>query len=265
VQAVRNSGRPTPSEKNVLAKHFRCASSAEFAPALYLAERQMPQARSQPRSHERPRLVWHDYLHANRRKGRYVGHRSSPDGSLFLPSRYPNDPGRYRSIAPSMWFWCKLCFNANLQILSPVNSLAHIVSYCAKNGRLHQSPRCHVQGRRSQLATVCLKPKHRLTLSICWNAGVDSAALLGAIGSERKQYGRLVAGHADCGGVHRRSHTARVPRRGVDCRDVASPQRALSAAALVRPTFSPAYPPPCSQRSDTHSACLNTPNPWSSS
>jgi hypothetical protein len=35
-------------------------------------------------------------------------------------------------------FWCKLCFNANLQIRSPLNSLAYIVPHCAKNGRLHQ-------------------------------------------------------------------------------------------------------------------------------
>ena len=34
-------------------------------------------------------------------------------------------------------FWCKLCFNANLQIRSHLNSLAYIVPHCAKNGRLH--------------------------------------------------------------------------------------------------------------------------------
>ena len=38
-------------------------------------------------------------------------------------------------------FWCKLCFNANLQIRSPLNSLAYIVPHCAKNGRLYQSQR----------------------------------------------------------------------------------------------------------------------------
>jgi hypothetical protein len=37
-------------------------------------------------------------------------------------------------------FWCKLCVIANLQIRSPLNSLAYIVPRCAKNRRLHQSP-----------------------------------------------------------------------------------------------------------------------------
>jgi hypothetical protein len=32
-----------------------------------------------------------------------------------------------------------LCFNANLHIRSPLNSLAYIVPHCAKNGRLNQS------------------------------------------------------------------------------------------------------------------------------
>jgi hypothetical protein len=36
-------------------------------------------------------------------------------------------------------FWCKSCFNANLQIRSHLNSLDYIVPHCAKNGRLHQS------------------------------------------------------------------------------------------------------------------------------
>jgi len=72
-----------------------------------------------------------------------------------------------------------------------------------------------------QLATFCLSPKHRPTLSTCRNTGVDNAAcLLGAIDSERKRYGRLVAGHADRSGVHCRSHTSRVPRPGVGGRDV---------------------------------------------
>jgi hypothetical protein len=45
-------------------------------------------------------------------------------------------------------FWCKLCFNANLQIRSPLNSLAYIVPPCAKNGRLHQNPTDGAKGLR---------------------------------------------------------------------------------------------------------------------
>ena len=38
------------------------------------------------------------------------------------------------AIHEAIWFWCKSCFNANLQIRSHLNSLAYIVPHCAKNG-----------------------------------------------------------------------------------------------------------------------------------
>jgi hypothetical protein len=51
-----------------------------------------------------------------------------------------------------MWFWCKSCFNANLQIRSHLNSLDYIVPHCAKNGRLHQSPDDEVAMRDAEAA-----------------------------------------------------------------------------------------------------------------
>ena len=36
-------------------------------------------------------------------------------------------------------FWCKLCFDANVQIHNPLNSLAYILFHIGlRNGRLHQ-------------------------------------------------------------------------------------------------------------------------------
>jgi hypothetical protein len=58
---------------------------------------------------------------------------------LFRPEPRNRRHQRCCSATTCRGFWCKLCFNANLQIRSPLNSLAYIVPHCAKNGRLHQS------------------------------------------------------------------------------------------------------------------------------
>ena len=161
-------------------------------------------------------------------------------GSLSEPDN-PNVPLSSPSKEPSAW--AGLLRDRKPLVNRTPTRLADRSWTCSAMSRPRQRP---------QSATICLNPKHRPTLSTCWTAGVDSTAwLLGAIGSERKRYGRMVAGHTDCGGVHRRSHAARVPRFAVGGGDVASPQQVLSAAT-IQPTFWPACPQPCSQRSDSH-------------